>query len=70
MAKSTTTGSVRESRLSFHTVWIVLTASMLALLGCSKFQDYKVSVEDPTRKERSYDEPYSSHAPGRVLNTH
>jgi len=22
MAKSTTTGSVRESRLSFHTVWV------------------------------------------------
>jgi len=27
MAKSTTTGSVRESRLSFHTVWVVIDYS-------------------------------------------
>jgi hypothetical protein len=50
--------------------WIVLTASLLALLGCSKFQDYKVSVDDPTRKERTHAEPYSHNAPGRVMNTH
>lgn len=49
---------------------IVLTACALALLGCSKLQDYKVSVEPPNRKERTYDEPYSSHAPERVMNTH
>tara|TARA_R110002096_G_scaffold250592_4_gene443058 strand:+ start:1526 stop:1690 length:165 start_codon:yes stop_codon:yes gene_type:complete len=45
----------------------VLTACLLSLLGCSKLQNYDVSVEDPTRKERSYDEPYTSHPQRRVL---
>ncbi len=49
---------------------IILTACALALLGCSKLNDYEVSVDPPNRKERSYEEPYSSHAPQRVLNTH
>jgi|GEM_PF-5032490 len=49
---------------------IVLAACGLALLGCEKLRDYEYSVDPPTRKERSYDEPYSSHSPRRVLNTH
>jgi len=49
---------------------IILIACGLLLLGCSKLQDYTVSVDPPNRKERSYDEPYSSHATERVLNTH
>jgi hypothetical protein len=50
--------------------WIILTAGVLMLLGCSKLETYKVSVDPPNRKERPLDEPYSSHTPGRVLNTH
>ncbi len=50
--------------------WIVLTAGVLVLLGCSKFEDYKVSVENPITKERTSDEPYTRSAPGRVMNTH
>lgn len=49
---------------------IILVACCLSLLGCSKLQDYELSVDPPNRKERSYDEPYSSHATDRVLNTH
>lgn len=49
---------------------IILVVCGLSLLGCSKLQDYELSVDPPNRKERSYDEPYSSHATDRVLNTH
>ena len=50
--------------------WTVLTVCLMSLLGCSRFSNYDVSVDDPTRKERSYEEPYTSHPQRRVLYPH
>lgn len=45
---------------------IILVACAAALLGCSKFENYDLKVNDPTRIERSHSEPYTSHPPRRV----
>ena len=46
---------------------IILIACGAALLGCSNLRSYEFKVDDPTRKERSLEEPYTSHPQRRVL---
>ena len=50
--------------------WLVLSACFAALVGCSKFENYKVSVDDPSRKSRAFDAPFDGFSGIRDIYPH